>query len=82
MVYHRITMIKTLSKHGNSQALVLSKDLLALLGVEEGGSVRIAFEGRKMIVTPAHVNADDEEFDRAMERILDANAAALSDLAK
>ena len=75
-------MIKTLSKHGNGQALVLSEDLLALLGVEEGGSVRIRFEGQKMIVTPAHVDADDEAFDRVMERVLDVNAEALSDLAK
>lgn len=75
-------MRKPIVKRGNSAALPLSRDMLDLLGVHIGDDVRIRFEGRRMIVTPATRLADDGAFDEAMEAVLDENADVLAKLAE
>ena len=46
-------MIKTLSKVGNSQALILDKTLLELIGVGERGEVELQVQGDTLLIRPA-----------------------------
>lgn len=45
-------MLKKLVKYGNSNALVLDKPILELLGIEEGSVVRLKTDGVSLIITP------------------------------
>ena len=46
-------MIKQLRKVGNSNALILDKPILELLGLEEDGQVQLTIQDGNLIVTPA-----------------------------
>lgn len=45
-------MLKKLVKYGNSNALVLDKPILELLGIEEGSVVRLKTDGTSLVITP------------------------------
>ena len=46
-------MIKQLRKVGNSNALILDKPILELLGLEENGQVQLTIQDGNLIVSPA-----------------------------
>ncbi len=48
-------MIKTLQKHGNSQALVIEKSILDALGIEPDTPLEIVVSGQSLIITPVNV---------------------------
>ena len=48
-------MIKTLQKHGNSQALLIDKTLMEAMGIELDTPLQITVSGNSLIVTPVHV---------------------------
>ena len=48
-------MIKTLQKHGNSQALVIEKSILDALGIEPDTKLEIVVSGQSLIITPVNV---------------------------
>ena len=58
-------MIKTLSKVGNSQALILDKTLLELIGVGERGEVELQVQGDTLLVRPARNDARRLELEEA-----------------
>jgi antitoxin MazE len=73
-------MTKTLTRHGNSLALVIDKPILEQMGVDETTPLTLAFDGRCLIVTRASSttrrkmvrSAIDEihhEFGNAMKRL-------------
>ena len=45
-------MIKTLTTHGNSLALVIEKPILQLLNIQSGTPLSITTNGRNIVVTP------------------------------
>ena len=45
-------MIKKLSKHGNSLALVIDRSILELLGIDEQTALRITTDGRALVIAP------------------------------
>lgn len=45
-------MIKQLRKVGNSNALILDKPILEILGLEEDGQVELTIQDGNLIVTP------------------------------
>jgi antitoxin component of MazEF toxin-antitoxin module len=47
-------MIKTLTKHGNSLALILDKPILELLGIEPETPISISTDGKSLILSPVH----------------------------
>lgn len=49
-------MIKQLRKVGNSNALILDKPILELLGLDEDGQVQLTIQDGSLIVTPARPN--------------------------
>jgi antitoxin MazE len=73
-------MTKTLTRHGNSLALVIDKPILEQMDVDETMPLALAFDGRCLIVTRASSttrrkmvrSAIDEihhEFGNAMKRL-------------
>lgn len=45
-------MIKKLTKYGNSQALIIDKPILALIGIDKNSQLKITTDGRSLIITP------------------------------
>ena len=60
-------MIKTLQRHGNSQALVLDKPILEMLGVREDTRLELSISGGSLIVTPVNVGVGRAEIDRVFD---------------
>ena len=60
-------MIKTLQRHGNSQALVLDKPILEMLGAGEDTPLQLSVSGGSLIVTPVNTGIGRDEVDRAFE---------------
>lgn len=48
-------MIKTLKKHGNSQALPIDKATMESMGIDMETLLQITVSGNSLIVTPANV---------------------------
>ena len=46
-------MIKTLTAHGNSAALIIDKALLEVLGISLKTPLEIVTDGKSLIITPA-----------------------------
>jgi antitoxin component of MazEF toxin-antitoxin module len=61
-------VIKTLTRHGNSLALVIEKPILELLGADADTPFEITTDGRALILTPATDPARREKFGAALEQ--------------
>lgn len=61
-------MAKKLSKHGDSLALVLDPDVLALLNVTEDTPLSIKTAGQAIIITPAPTERT-EKFQAALDKV-------------
>jgi len=60
-------MVKKLTKHGNSLALVIDRPILDLLKIEADTPLDISTDGRQLIVAPAQPSARRRKFDVAQE---------------
>lgn len=70
----------TIRKIGNSEGIIIPKDVLDRLGVKAGDEVTVTSEGSKVILTAA-----DGDFDRQLkhaERFMDRYKVALKKLAE
>jgi len=74
-------MIKKLVKVGNSQALILDKTLLDLLGVEPGAEVQVTARDRSITIAPTDHGVPNDQFEAAKKRIFDKHGEALKRLA-
>ncbi len=64
-------MVKTIRKVGNSNALLLDKAILELIGLREGGQVKLTVTNGSLLVTPvAAITADDEKFQKCLDRVV------------
>ena len=62
-------MRKTLTKTGNSLALVLDKPLLEQMGIDAATELEVSASGDVLIITPVRPRARDAKLKRAMEAI-------------
>ena len=62
-------MIKTLQKHGNSQALVIDKPLMEALGIESDTPLQVTVSGNSLVVTPVHVGIGRERVGEIIEKL-------------
>ncbi len=60
-------MIKKLTRHGNSLALVIDKPVLELLKIDATTPLDISTDGERLIVTPLRDAARRERFRAALE---------------
>lgn len=60
-------MIKKLTRHGNSSALVIDRPVLELIGADADTSFEIVTNGRSLILTPVAKSDPREVFKAAVE---------------
>ena len=76
-------MIKQLQKVGNSNAIILDKAILELLGLEEGSKVQLYVHNGSLIITPENPNpVDDEQFEECLNRVVADRRELLKRLAE
>ena len=76
-------MIKRLRKVGNSNALVLDKAVMELLGLEENGQVQLTISDGSLVVTPVNPRpVSRERFEAALDRVVKERRDVLKRLAE
>lgn len=75
-------MLKKLSKHGNSLALVIERPILELLGIDEETSLDISTDGQALVIAPAQNKPRRKKFDKALKSTNQRYGKALKRLAE
>ena len=75
-------MIKTLTKHGNSYALVIDKPILELLRVSPETQFEIMTDGQSLVLTPVRDSADEKKFQDALDMVHKRFGRAMKRLAE
>ena len=76
-------MIKQLRKVGNSNALILDKPILELLGLEENAEVQLTVQDGSLIITPANPQpVDKERIDELLNQMIDSRRDVYRQLAQ
>ena len=75
-------MVKQLSKHGNSLALVIDRSILDLLGIDENTALEISTDGESLIVAPVRDKKRQKRFEQALAASNERFGKALKRLAE
>ena len=75
-------MIKTLTKHGNSLALVIEKPVLELLGADAETPFDVTTDGQVLILSPVKDAGRRDAFKSALDKVNARYPKALKKLAK
>jgi antitoxin component of MazEF toxin-antitoxin module len=66
-------MIKTLTKHGNSYALVIDKPILDLLKIRPDTPLAISTDGKSLLIAPEDEEVErtgvSEKFEQSLEKV-------------
>jgi len=60
-------MVKKLTKHGNSLALVIDRPILDLLKIDPETLLEVSTDGKQLIVAPAKPSAQRTKFEAAQD---------------
>ena len=58
-------MVKKLTKHGNSLALVIDRPILDLLNIDPETPLDVSTDGKRLIMTPAKPSERRAKFEKA-----------------
>ena len=75
-------MIKTLTKHGNSAALIIERPILDVLGASVDTAFEVVTDGKALILTPVKDAARHTCFRKSMEKVGEHYAKSFEELAK
>ncbi len=75
-------MIKTLTKHGNSYAMVIDKPILELLHTTPETPFEIISDGRSLVLTPVRSSEEAKKFDAAVAMVHKRFGKAMQRLAE
>lgn len=75
-------MIKTLQKHGNSQALVIDKALLDAMGITAETPLQVTVSGGALVITPANVGVGRERVKNTITKLRPRYGKMLKKLAE
>ena len=75
-------MTKTLTKHGNSWALVIEKPIMEILKIEPTTPLEISTNGQFLVVGPAPTEERKARFKAAHEAVMKRHAKAFKKLAE
>lgn len=75
-------MVKTLTKHGNSYALVIDKPILELLQVGPETPFEIITDGQSLVLTPVRDADLDRKFETALKSVHERFGRAMRRLAE
>jgi antitoxin component of MazEF toxin-antitoxin module len=75
-------VIKSLTKHGNSYALIIDKPILELLKAGPDTPFEVVSDGRSLMITPVRDAESDAQFDASIERLHKRFGRAMKRLAE
>ena len=75
-------MVKSLTKHGNSLALLIDKPILDLLKIDADTRLEVRTNGKDLILSPIRDQLEDAEFEATLRSVNDQFADVLRNLAK
>jgi antitoxin MazE len=75
-------MVKKLTKHGNSLALVIDRPILDLLKIDPETLLDVSTDGRQLFVAPAKPSIRRKKFEEAQELAHKRYGRAFQELAK
>ncbi len=75
-------MIKKLSKHGNSLALVIDRAILDLLDIDEDTALEMSTDGEALVVAPVRDKKRQKRFEQALASTNKRYGKALKRLAE
>jgi len=75
-------MIKTLTKHGNSLALVIEKPVLELIGANANTPFDVSTDGQVLILSPVKDAGRDQVFKSALDKVNKQYPKALKKLSE
>ena len=73
-------MIKKLTKHGNSYALIIDRGVMDLLQINEKTALYVTTDGKNLIVSPATSEKRSEKFAAALQEVNQKHSRALKRL--
>ena len=74
-------MVKTLTKHGNSYALVIEKPIMDLLHIQPETQLDISTDGKSLLVRPVDT-ARQEKFQKVVDKTFETYHEAFKKLAE
>ena len=75
-------MVKKLTKHGNSMALVIDRPILDLLKIDPDTPLDVTTDGKKLTIAPAQPSARRKKFEKAQATAHSRYGRAFQRLAK
>lgn len=75
-------MIKTLTKVGNSQALLLDKTMMEALGIDADATLQVSIQGGRLTIEPANVGIGNARAKQHAKTIRKRYGKALKRLAE
>ena len=75
-------MVKTLTKHGNSYALVIDKPILEMLQITPETPLELATNGDTLVIRPVRDKKRQKKLDKTLEEINRKYGRALKKLAE
>lgn len=75
-------MIKTLTKHGNSYALIIDKPILDLLKITPESSLELSTDGKVLTVSPVSESSRQARLSKSLAKVNTRHSKALKRLAK
>jgi len=75
-------MIKTLTKHGNSYAMIIDKPIMELLQATPDTPFEIITDGRSLVLTPVRDSEEGRKFEEAVAMVHDRFGDAMKKLAE
>ncbi len=75
-------MIKTLTKHGNSLALVIERPILDLLHIAADTPLEVSTDGKRLIISPVETTSRESRIRGAVEKVNHRYGKALKKLAE
>jgi len=75
-------MIKKLTKHGNSLAVVIDRAVLNLLNIDADTLLEISTDGQVLVISPVRDNAHRDKFTKALSSANRKYGRALKRLAE
>lgn len=74
-------MVKTLTKHGNSYALVIEKPIMDLLHIQPDTQLEISTDGKSLVIRPVDA-VRQEKFQKVMDETFEQYDEAFKKLAE
>lgn len=75
-------MIKTLTAHGNSQALIIERAILDLLHIDKETPLEVTTDGKSLIISPVKNKSRAKSFRTALKKVNKNHSKTLKSLAE